>query len=61
MSWEIFSSQAGGTSVKTFIIDGEDIGIKGEILITVYEDRATMATRESRRESWNAPIRLEER
>jgi hypothetical protein len=47
--------------MKTFIIDGEDIGIKGEILITVYEDRATMATRESMSKSWSAPIRLEER
>jgi hypothetical protein len=47
--------------MRIFIIDGEDLGIEGEILITVYEDRATMATRETRQRTWSPPIRLEER
>jgi hypothetical protein len=47
-------------NIRTFVTDGSDLGIEGQILITVYGDRATIATRESGQRTWSPPIIVKE-
>jgi len=41
---------------RTFVADGSNLDIEGQILITVYDDRATIATRETGQRTWGPPL-----
>lgn len=45
---------------RTFVGDGSSLGIEGQILITVYEDRATIAVRENGQRTWGVPLVVRE-
>lgn len=45
---------------RTFVGDGSNLGIEGEILITIYEDRATIAVRETGQRTWGPPLIVRE-
>lgn len=41
---------------RTFIADGETLGLDGQLLVTVYDDAATIAYRETSARTWGPPI-----
>lgn len=47
-------------SIRTFVLEGSALGIQGQILFTVYGDRATIATRESGQVRWSPPTIVKE-
>lgn len=46
--------------IRTFVLDGNDIGIAGQVLVTVYADSVTVATRHRISDRWSAPVQMEE-
>lgn len=46
---------------RTYVVSSEALGIKGELLITVYDAEATIAYRERTSDSWGPPHLAEER
>jgi hypothetical protein len=45
--------------MKIYTLDAEHLGLEGELLVTVYEDRVTMAHRDKPRDRWSVPFRME--
>lgn len=48
-------------SRRTFVAPATDLGIDGEILITIYDTTVTIALRETGARTWGPPIIAEER
>jgi hypothetical protein len=44
--------------MKTYTLNAESLGLEGELLVTVYEDRVTIAHRDSWSRRWSAPFRM---
>lgn len=46
---------------RTYIADGDSLGLEGEILVTVYDDAVTIAYRSFTGRTWGPPIIAVER
>jgi hypothetical protein len=45
---------------RTFIANGTELGIEGNILITVYDNGATLAVKTPGWSSWGPPVMAQE-
>jgi hypothetical protein len=45
---------------RTFITTGDILNLPGELLVTVYEEGATIAYRERKGDSWGPPMLTKE-
>jgi hypothetical protein len=50
----------GETQMKTYTLDAECLDLEGELLVTVYEDRVTVAHREKPSARWSVPFMMED-